>query len=410
MMAMRKQSVEVPYGWIVIFASLALHSIALGAPNILFVTLKPIAADFDAPRSVPSFAYSLMMIGAGIGGVAMGWWMDKRGILQPILFGSVMIGIGALVASQAEGRFSLYFANGILIGLFGKAAMIAPLVANATRWFDRRRGLAVAIIASGQGVSGAIWPPIIDSINGAVGWRDTYFYYGLLVFAAMLPLTLLLRPKPPGPLSPVAGAPLSGNGLVLGLAPNAVQALLWVASICCCVAMAVPLVHLVSHATDLGMASTRAAELLTVLFGAAIISRLGFGMLADRIGGVQTLLIGSACQACMLTVFIFVNTTPGLYIAAFLFGLGFSGIMPCYPLILRLLFPLNQIGWRIASQYLFSALGMALGGWLGGMIFDITGSYVDAFIAALGFNLVNLGIASWLLLRQTRMGLNPLPV
>ncbi|MCH9669874.1 MAG: MFS transporter [Gammaproteobacteria bacterium] len=200
-------SVEVRYGWVVIIASLVLHSIALGAPNILFVTLKPIAADFDAPRTVPSLAYSMMMIGAGVGGVFMGWWMDKRGILQPVLFGAVMIGLGALVASRSQTPWSLYVANGLLIGLLGKAAMIAPLVANATRWFDRNRGLAIAIIASGQGVAGAVWPPIIHSMNTALGWRETYYYYGIFVLVTMLPLALLLRPKPP---LPPAGAPLHG--------------------------------------------------------------------------------------------------------------------------------------------------------------------------------------------------------
>ena len=152
-MISREDSIEVPYGWVVIFASLALHSIALGAPNVLFVALKPIAADLGSLRSVPSFVYSLLMIGAGVGGVAMGLWMDKRGIVQPVLFGSVMIGLGAVMAAQSEGHWSLYVANGILIGLLGKAAMIAPLVANATRWFDRRRCLTVAIIASGQGLA-----------------------------------------------------------------------------------------------------------------------------------------------------------------------------------------------------------------------------------------------------------------
>ena len=178
-MISREDSIEVPYGWVVIFASLALHSIALGAPNVLFVALKPIAADLGSLRSVPSFAYSLLMIGAGVGGVAMGLWMDKRGIVQPILFGSVMIGLGAVMAAQSEGHWSLYVANGILIGLLGKAAMIAPLVANATRWFDRRRGLAVAIIASGQGLAGTIWPPVLQMMNAAVGWQDTYFYFGI---------------------------------------------------------------------------------------------------------------------------------------------------------------------------------------------------------------------------------------
>ena len=158
-------SVETPYGWVVVFASLALHSISLGAPTILFVALKPIAADLDTVRAVPSLAYSLMMIGTGIGGLAMGRWMDRHGVMQPVLFGSVMICIGALLASRAEGQWGLFIATGLLIGLLGKAAMIAPLVANVTRWFDRRRGFAVAIITSGQGLAGAIWPTVVQYFN-----------------------------------------------------------------------------------------------------------------------------------------------------------------------------------------------------------------------------------------------------
>ena len=159
-MAQREGSAETGYGWVIVFCSLAIHTIGLGSPIVLLVALKPIAAEFDWPRSVPSLAYSMMMIGTGAGGILMGWWMDKRGVFQPVLFGAVMIGIGALVASQSEGKWSLYVANGLLIGLLGKAAMITPLIANVTHWFDRRRGLAVAIIASGQGLAGAIWPPL----------------------------------------------------------------------------------------------------------------------------------------------------------------------------------------------------------------------------------------------------------
>ena len=212
-MAQREGSVETGYGWVIVFCSLAIHTIGLGSPIVLLVALKPIAAEFDWPRSVPSLAYSMMMIGTGAGGILMGWWMDKRGVFQPVLFGAVMIGIGALVASQSEGKWSLYVANGLLIGLLGKAAMITPLIANVTHWFDRRRGLAVAIIASGQGLAGAIWPPLFRYLNDSYGWRETYLFFGVLALCAMVPLALLLRPKAPitrrdGPVTdkPVAGA------------------------------------------------------------------------------------------------------------------------------------------------------------------------------------------------------------
>jgi len=407
----RPQSVEISYGWVIIFVSLTIHTIGLGAPTMLFVALKPIAADLDVPRAIPSLAYSLLMIGTGVGGIFMGIWFDRRNILEPLLFGSVMIALGAFLASHAEGRWGLYAANGLLIGLLGKAAMIAPLVANATRWFDRRRGLAVAIISSGQGFAGMIWPPVVRYMNDLVGWRDTYLYFGILALCTMLPLAFLLKPKPPAvPVQTRSNAVEEDAVLVLGWTPHAVQGLLWVAVVCCCTAMAMPIVHLVSHATDLGVPKARAAGMLSLLFTGAFFSRIAFGMLADRIGGVKTLLISSSCQALMLTAFIFVDTTTGLYVAALLFGLGFTGIMPCYALILRLLFPVNEMGWRIATQYLFAAMGMAIGGWLGGFVFDLSGGYPAAFAVGVGFNLVNLVCIGVLYLRQRSVGLSPLPV
>jgi MFS family permease len=402
-MPKHEDSIEVPYGWVIVFASLALHSIGLGAPNMLFIALKPIAADLGSLRTVPSIAYSLLMIGTGIGGIFMGLWMDRRGVVYPVLFGSVMIALGAMLAGQSEGRLGLYVANGALIGLFGKAAMIAPLVANATRWFDKRRGLAIAIISSGQGVAGALWPPILRYFTDAEGWRETYFYYGIFVLATMVPLALLLRHKPK---ATPAAAPRARHSRdqILGMPPNMLHGILCLATIGCCAGMAMPIVHLVSHATDLGFARARAAELLSVLFVTAFFSRIAFGMLADRIGGTRTMMIGSSCQAAMLLTFAVVESHTGLYIAAFLFGLGFSGIMPCYPLIIRTLFPIGELGWRIGWQYLFAAIGMALGGWLGGVVFDMTGGYAYAFLIGVGFNLMNLGLISTLFVIQNRQG------
>ena len=392
-------------------ASLAVHSIALGAPTILFVALKPIAADLDTARAVPSMAYSLLMIGAGVGGIAMGRWMDRYGVMQPVLFGSVMLCLGALLASHAESRWGLFIATGVLMGLLGKAAMIAPLVANVTRWFDRRRGLAVAIITSGQGLAGAVWPPIVQHFNDLVGWRGTFLYFAVFGAVTMLPAAILLRPRPPIVVSdrPTAAAPPRDERRVLDLPPHAAQIMLWIAVIGCCTAMSVPIVHLVSHVTDQGYTLEQGARVLSVLFVAAFVSRLGFGMLADRIGPVRTLLIGSVSMAAMLLAFAFTTSYTGLFVSALLFGLGFSGVMPCYPLIIRVLFPIDQLGGRIAAQYLFAASGMALGGWLGGMVFDLSGSYSPAFLVAFGFNVMNLVVMSFFHLRQTRLKLAPRP-
>ena len=397
-------SVETRYGWVIVFASLAVHSISLGGPTILFVALKPIAADLDTARAVPSLAYSLLMIGTGIGGIAMGWWMDRRGVMQPVLFGAVMICLGALLASQAEGRWSLFIATGLLMGLLGKAAMIAPLVANVTRWFDRRRGFAVAIITSGQGLAGALWPAVIQYFNDLVGWRGTFLYFSIFAAVTMVPAAFLLRPRPPiAPSDRPAAGPPTDERRVLDLPPHVAQIMLWVGTIGCCAAMSVPIVHLVSHVTDQGYTLEQGAQALSVLFMAAFVSRLAFGVLADRIGPMRTLLIGSVSMAAMLLAFAFTTSYPGLLTAALLFGLGFSGIMPCYPLIIRILFPVSQAGKRIAAQYMFSAIGMALGGWLGGVIFDLTGSYSPAFLVAFAFNVVNFAAMSIIHVRHTRL-------
>ena len=400
-------SVETPYGWVVVFASLALHSISLGAPTILFVALKPIAADLDTVRAVPSLAYSLMMIGTGIGGIAMGRWMDRHGVMQPVLFGSVMICIGALVASRAEGQWSLFIATGVLIGLLGKAAMIAPLVANVTRWFDRRRGFAVAIITSGQGLAGAIWPTVVQYFNDQVGWRGTFLYFSIFAAVTMIPAAFLLRPRAPISASDSTGAIRPEDRRVLDLPPNVAQGMLWIAVIGCCSAMSVPIVHLVSHVTDQGYTLDQGARVLSVLFLAAFVSRLAFGMLADRIGPVRTILIGSVSMAAMLLAFAFTTSYTGLFIAALLFGLGFSGIMPCYPLLIRALFPVSEAGGRIAAQYMFAAGGMALGGWMGGVIFDLTGSYSPAFLVAFAFNALNFVMIGIVYTRQMRIALRP---
>ena len=286
-MNQRAASIEVWYGWVVIGASLAIGTIAMAAPNILFVSLKAIAADFGWPRAGPSTAFALLMIGSGVGGIAMGWWMDKRGVMQPVLFGSVMIGIGAMVASHSGARWDFYLANGLLLGAFGEAAMIAPLIANATRWFDRRRGLAVAILASAQGTAGAIWPPVVRFLNDSVGWRNTYLYFGFFALATLIPIALLLKPRPPIAASEAAREYTEGKVTVLGYSPKIVQGLFCVAVIGCCTAMAMPIVHLISHATDLGFSRTTGANMLAVLFGASFFSRISFGLLADRIGGVK---------------------------------------------------------------------------------------------------------------------------
>jgi len=354
--------------------------------------------------------YSLVLLGAGLGGLLMGRWADRVGVGPPALLGSVSIALGAWLASRSQGAFELYLAHGLFMGFLGNAAFVAPLLANATRWFDRRRGMAVAVVASGQSLAGAFWPPLLRHLTDTAGWRTTFVVYAAIALATMVPLSLMVGRRPPDHGSADRLQATAWDGRALGWPGGRVLAVLCMAIIGCCVAMAMPMVHLIAHATDLGHPGARAAEMLALLLACAFVSRLGFGALADRIGGLWALLIGSAGQAIVLTAFAFVHSLVGLYVTAALFGLVFGGIVPMYALILRELFPAQQIGWRLGMVILFGTVGMALGGWLGGLIFDLTGVYRSAFLVGVAFNIGNLMLVGTLLYRQARPGLSEVPV
>ncbi len=389
----RRDSIETPYGWVVAGASLLLMATAFGASYLTVVGLKPVAAAFDWPRSVPSLAYSMILLGAGVGGIVMGYWSDRRGMGGPALFGAVMVGLGAILVSRSEGMWTMLLTSGLVIGLLGNGTVFSPLLTNATRWFDRRRGIAVAIVACGQSLAGAVWPMVFRYGIDEIGWRRTWLYYGLFAIAVMVPLSLLLRRRPPAiPLGPADAAPAEAPARALSLPPNLRLAMLSLAIVGCCVAMAMPMVHIVAYCSDLGFAAARGAEMLSLLLAAAFVSRLGFGWLSDRIGGLATILLSSALQAATLAIYVWVDDLIGLYLVSGVFGLVFGGIVPAYALAVRELFPAGEAGWRIGVVYLFGTVGMALGSWLGGWIFDLTGAYQIAFLTGVAFNLANLAL------------------
>lgn len=393
-------TIERPYGWVVAAASMAMMAVGAGATYLVIVALKPIALEFGWPRAVPSLCYSLALLGAGFGGLFWGSISDRIGMVGPALLGGCGVAFGAWLTSVADDVVTLYVAHGLFIGLLGNGVFVAPLLANITRWFDRHLGMAVAVVATGQSMAGAVWPPILRHLTDSYGWRAACFAYAVSALVLLLPLGLILRAPPRRPAVAGAWRPDGGGGRMLGWPANVVVGMLCLAIIGCCVAMAMPMVHLIAYATDLGHPSSRAAEMLAVLLAGAVISRLAFGAVADRIGGLWTLLIGSSGQLLMLSSFTFVESLLGLYLIAGLFGLVYGGIVPCYAIIVRELFPIRQVGARIGVVFLFGTIGMALGGWLGGQIFDLTGSYHSAFLIGVAFNLGNLALVGMLLIRQ----------
>jgi MFS family permease len=395
---------ESPYAWFRLAAALALMTIGGSGMYGVVVALPAVQAEFGVARADASLPYTLTMIGFGVGGILMGRLSDRFGVVVPVLIGAAGLGAGYILAGSASSLAEFSLLHGLLIGLLGCSATFAPLVADTSLWFTRHRGIAVAICISGNYVAGSIWPPVMQYFFEQVGWRQTYVGVGLFCLAAMLPLALMLRRRPP---LPVASGPAATPSLAverpLGLPPNALLALLAVAGIACCVAMAMPQVHIVAYCTDLGYGAARGAEMLSLMLGFGIVSRLAFGWITDRIGGLRTLLLGSALQATALLLFLPFDGLVTLYVVSALFGLFQGGIVPSYAIIVREYFAPAEAGTRTAIVLMATLLGMALGGWMSGAIFDLTGSYRAAFVNGIGWNLLNMAIAFWLLRRATRL-------
>ena len=396
----RHADVDSRRAWIRLVVSLLLSTIGGVGMWSVVVALPTVQAEFGVARGEASLPYTLTMIGFGIAGIGMGRLSDRFGILVPVMLGSVVMALGYAAAASSSSVWQYTLAQGLLVGA-GSSATFAPLLAHTSMWFDRRRGIAVGVFASGNYFAGAIWPPIVQHFIETAGWRHTYFGIAAFCAATMLPLALLLRKPPPAHEVPAAGARAAlHRPLPLGVSPRALQTLLIIAGVCCCVAMSMPQVHLVAYCGDLGYGAARGAQMLSVMLACGIVSRLTFGFISDRVGGLRTLLIGSGLQCVALLLFLPFDGLVSLYIVSALFGLFQGGIVPSYAIIVREFFPAREAGGRVAAVIMATLFGMALGGWMTGVVFDLTGSYKAAFVNGILFNLVNLSIASWLMRRS----------
>jgi MFS family permease len=279
----------------------------------------------------------------------------------------------------------------------GASTTFAPLMAEVSHWFERYRGLAVTIVASGNYVAGTLWPLLINWGIAAVGWRVTHIAIGIFCAMAMTLLLLVLRAQIGAEKVRVhANAPTT---IDFNLSTNALTVLLCIASISCCVAMAMPQVHIVAYCGDLGYGVARGAEMLSLMMGFGVVSRVGSGFLADRIGGVRTLLVGSVAQGFALLFYLFFDSLTSLYLISAMFGLFQGGIVPSYALIVREAMPAAESATRVGIVIFASVLGMSFGGWVSGVIFDATGSYAAAFANGLAWNALNIAIVVTLLAR-----------
>ena len=376
---------------------------------VVSVVLPAVQAEFGIGRADASLPYTLMMICLGIGGLWTGRMADRHGLMPVLLLGAVAVCAGFVGAGMAGSIWMFGLAHG-LMGLIGSAATFAPLMADTALWWNRRRGIAVAICASGNYIAGSFWPPLVQYGIETMGWRNTYTGLGLVCGLGMALLALRMRQRPP--LVQVTAA--AGTGSVsstmndrsrpFGMNPGRAQLLLFVAGVACCVAMSMPQVHIVAYCTDLGFGAARGAEMLSLMLASGIVSRLVSGLICDRIGGIRTLLLGSALQGIALLLFLPFDGLVPLYVVSAMFGLFQGGIVPSYAIIIREHFDPHEAGARVGSVIMATLLGMALGGWMSGWIFDLTGSYKAAFVNGIGWNLLNLSIATWLFLRLRKLG------
>lgn len=400
-MSPQKPSIENSYSWIRLTVCIILSTLGCVGMWSLVVALPAVQADFNAPRAEATLPYALAIIGFMIGGIIVGRVADRFGILPPLAGGTILMSLGYVLTAFAPNLPMFAMVCGVTIGL-GGAASFAPLVADVSLWFDRHRGLAISLATAGSSLAGVVWPPIVQHAIAAHGWRQTHIGIGLFCLATMLPLCLVLRRRPASPTA-AREAASSGNTMqAVGLPPAVTQGLLALAGMCCCIAMAMPQVHLVAYCGDLGYGPARGAEMLAVMLGFGVASRLIFGWVLNFIGGLPTLLLGSAMQAMALALYLPFSGPVSLYVVSAVFGLAQGGIVPSYAVIIRELFPAQEAGFRISLAISVTLAGMALGGWMAGALYDWTGSYASALVNGIAWNIVNMAIAAWLLQHQHR--------
>jgi len=395
--------IESNYAWLRLAVALAVGTVGSIGMWSFVVALPSVQASFGVTRGEASLPFTLSMIGFGIGGMVMGRFADRRGIAWPATCGALVLGSGYVLSGLSANIWQFAAAHALLG--FGSSATFGPMMSDISHWFERRRGIAVALASCGNYLAGTLWPRLVQHFIASDGWRATHIGIGVLCVATMLPLILVLR-RPTPRHADERGAAGSAHGS-LGVTPNTLMVLLCIAGIGCCVAMAMPQVHIVAYCGDLGYGPARGAEMLAAMMGFGIISRIASGLLADRIGSLETLLIGSALQGFALFLYLWFDGLASLYVISALFGLFQGGIVPMYAIIVRENFSPAETGVRLGVVLMATLAGMALGGWMSGAIFDLTGSYRAAFLNGLAWNVLNGGIVLWLVLQRPRGRLAP---
>lgn len=385
-------SVDGPTAWITLTLSVIVASIGTVGIWAVVVVLPSVQAEFEVDRAMASLPYTATMAGFAFGNVAAGRFLDRVGVRLPLLLTAVLLALGFVGSALTTTIWQFALIHALLIGV-GSSTCFGPLMANISHWFKRNRGIAVAITACGTYIAGTVWPLVMKDLVATAGWRTTYVGIGVFCLVSIIPLALCLRNRPPSQLDDTASEQSMEHGTLAGIFnARALQVWLMFAGVACCVAMSMPQVHIIPYSLDLGFSAIRGAEMLSVMLAGGVVSRIVFGFVADRIGGLRTCLLASSLQCVALFMFLPFNSLAGLYVMSLLFGLSQGGIVPSYAIIVREYLPSSEAGERVGLVIMCTIFGMALGGFLSGWIYDQSGSYQLAFINGIVWNLLNIVI------------------
>ncbi|AZQ67516.1 MFS transporter [Silicimonas algicola] len=386
------------YSWTRLAISLGLSVVGNVGMWAVIVILPALQAEFDISRAGASLPYTATMAGFAAGNFFLGRAVDRFGISTVLAAAGAALSAGFALSALAPSLLGVTLIHALLG--FGASASFAPLMADISHWFLKRRGLALAIAASGNYASGAAWSPVIAWIMIDHGWRGAYLAIALTVAVVMIPGALLLRRRIDAATTARAATDAASRARSVALSPRALQALLMLAGVGCCVAMSMPQVHIVALCIDRGFGAAAGAEMLSLMLLGGVVSRLTFGALADRLGGLRTLLLGGTLQMLALALFLIEGNRTSLSLVSLIFGLSQGGIVPSYAIIIREYLPPAEAGRRVGAVIAATIVGMALGGWMTGWLYDQTGSYALSIWNGIGWNLLNVGIVAALLLRM----------
>lgn len=396
---------DTPYSWFRLVITLIIAIFANTGMWAVITIMPALEAEFVTSRSVTSLPFTMNMLGFALGNLIIGRIIDRFGVTLSVM-AAALLSASAFMLSTITSDIYMLAAVHLLLG-FGTASGFGPLITDISHWFLKQRGIAVALIASGNYLAGGIWPLFLSDILAEDGWRAAYITLAIVTLCVILPLSVLLRRELPEAGHQIAAQKVTENIQKTRISPLRLQVLLCVAGLACCVAMSMPQVHIVSYCVGLGYGPAVGAEMLSLMLFGGVISRIVSGLIADKIGGIRTLLLGSFAQGIALVMYLPFDGMASLYVVSLIFGLSQGGIVPSYALVVREFLPPKEAGARVGFVIMVTILGMALGGWMSGWLYEATGSYQAAFINGIAWNALNLGIVLWILTRDKRASLLP---